>query len=294
MNKLLQLFPPGHPAGKMQRLKGLYAYRRQRAHWRKDEDWNLRVQIAKECPDNECLVHVEHAGSIKDNWILMHNGLWVEAGGYYGPDANLLLLGNRGTHEPQEEHLFSKVIKALPAGSIILELGSYWGFYSMWFKRDVPRARCYLVEADPANAEVGQRNFERNGLSIDGSLLAKIGSKTTLSSGAPPTTTLDAVLEHFSLQHITLLHADIQGHEYAMFLGAQKTLENQRVDVMFISTHSMGTHYRCKAVLESAGYLVPWSIDCIDSYSFDGLLVAHLPGVLSIKNIPVSLRSTSF
>jgi hypothetical protein len=204
-----------------------------------------------------------------------------------------LLTGNRGVHEPQEEYLFREVLNQLPAGSTMLELGAYWGFYSMWFKRDVPGSRCYLVEAETDNIAVGIRNFRHNQLQPDGTLVARIGQSNSGMAEAVPTMTVDAVLRNFGLSHLTLLHADIQGHEFNMLFGAKDALSEKRIDMLFISTHSMGVHYQCKTQLEKAGYVVPWSIDLIDSYSFDGLLVAHLPGTLPDTNIEVSLRSAN-
>ncbi len=292
-SKLKEIFPRRHPAGWINRLRGFWIYRSNRKNWLKREDWAQRLQIAKQCRENDCLFYGEDAGRLHDGCICMHNGLLVEAGGYYGPAANMLLAGNRGVHEPQEEYLFREVLDQLPAGSTMLELGAYWGFYSMWFKRDVPDSRCYLVEAETDNLAVGIRNFQRNQLQPDGTLLARIAKSNGGIAEAIPNMTVDAILKHFALGHLTLLHADIQGYEYEMLLGAKKALAEKEIDIMFISTHSMKVHYQCKAHLEGAGYLVPWSIDLIDSYSFDGLLVAHLPGILPKTDIAVSLRSAS-
>jgi len=291
--KLKQIFPPRHPAGWINRLRGLWIYRTSRRDWMRKEDWARRLAVAKQCRENDLLTQIDGAGGLHDGGIRMHNDLFVEAGGYYGPSANVLLTGNRGVHEPQEEYLFREVLRQLPAGSTMLELGAYWGFYSMWFKRDVPDSRCYLVEAETGNMAVGIRNFRRNQLQPDGTLLARIGRSNTAIPEAIPTMTVDEVLRHFALSHLTLLHADIQGHEFNMLLGANEALVEKRIDIMFISTHSMGVHYRCKAHLEKFGYVVPWSVDLIDSYSFDGLLVAHLPGSLPETNFPVSLRSAT-
>jgi len=286
-----QLFPDSHPAGWIKRLRGLWIYRTSRRNWMRKEDWGRRLAVAQQCRENDLLAQVDNAGELQDGCIRMHNGLLVEAGGYYGPAANVLLAGNRGVHEPQEEYLFREVLNQLPAGSTMLELGAYWGFYSMWFKRDVPGSQCYLVEAEIDNIAVGIRNFRRNRLQPDGTLVARIGQSNRASTDSAPTMTVDEVLRHFGLSHLTLLHTDIQGYELEMLFGSKEALAQKRIDIMFISTHSMGIHYQCKTHLEEAGYVIPWSIDLIDSYSFDGLIVAHLPGTVSDKQISVSLRS---
>jgi hypothetical protein len=76
-----------------------------------------------------------------------------------------------------------------------------------------------------------------------------------------------------------------------MLHGAKEVLSKNKVDIWFISTHTNSLHYKCKAILENAGYLIPWSIDLIDSYSFDGLIVAHLPNKITSKGISISYRS---
>ena len=37
----------------------------------------------------------------------------------------------------------------------MVELGSWWAYYSLWFQARVPEARLFLVEPDPRNLEVG-------------------------------------------------------------------------------------------------------------------------------------------
>jgi len=278
-----------HKSGVIRRLIGWYRYRKERQEWQKHENWDHRVSIAKQCPDNQRIVRVNNAGTEADGWITMHNGLLVESGGYYGEKGNPLLTENAGVHEPQEEYLFDEVIKQLPQTASILEVGAYWGFYTMSFAKAVSEPTCYLVEAESANIEVGKRNLAHNG--INGTFLhGFIGVKCAMNS-SPATYTIDELFKYFELNHLTILHADIQSHELSMLAGAQKVLKEKRVDIWFISTHSNHLHYSCKAILENAGYTIPWSIDLIDSYSFDGLIVACLPGKINTEGIHVSLRS---
>ena len=67
----------------------------------------------------------------------MHNGNIVPldgAGAYYGQFIQLLVL-NRGVHEPFEEYAFQELLKNLPKTPLMIELGAYWGHYSMWIKK---------------------------------------------------------------------------------------------------------------------------------------------------------------
>ena len=44
----------------------------------------------------------------------------------------------------------------------MIELGSYWAHYSMWFQKQFPEADCFMVEADSNNLEAGRSNFVAN------------------------------------------------------------------------------------------------------------------------------------
>ena len=48
-----------------------------------------------------------------------------------------MLLENKGVHEPQEEKAFLEVLNYVEKGSTMIELGSYWGFYSLWFNKKI-------------------------------------------------------------------------------------------------------------------------------------------------------------
>ena len=71
-----------------------------------------------------------------------------------------------------------------------------------------------------------------------------------------------------------------------MILGASGTLSRQRVDYLFISTHGSDLHRECEVKLAQFGYRIPVSLLPEQSYSFDGLLVAHRPGIVA-DNLPV-------
>ena len=46
----------------------------------------------------------------------------------------------------------------------VVELGSFWAYYSIWAKHRIPSARLILLEPDPSNLAVGRHNFELNGM----------------------------------------------------------------------------------------------------------------------------------
>jgi hypothetical protein len=91
-------------------------------------------------PLNLLIERVPMAGFLDGNQVYLHNGLRVPVAGpgaYYGPFSQLLVI-NRGVHEPLEEFVFQEVLKCLPEAPSMIELGAYWGHYSMWFKKERP------------------------------------------------------------------------------------------------------------------------------------------------------------
>ncbi|HJN11214.1 MAG: hypothetical protein QGG09_13435 [Pirellulaceae bacterium] len=125
------------------------------------EDLAGRIRELRADPSNERIVRVPLAGQIVDGYLITHNGLRVLPN---DPGYVSLLQSNRGCHEPQEEFLFQEVLPHIRPGGVILELGAYWAFYSMWFAKVVPNARCYLVEPRQKNLRVGKANFATNGV----------------------------------------------------------------------------------------------------------------------------------
>ena len=110
--------------------------------------WRRRIALVLACPDSDTIARVSNAGTIVGGYQIMHNGLQVLAGGYYGAPIREMLSRSRGVHEPQEERVFAEILRFVPEGGTMLELGAYWGFYSMWSARVVRGARCVMVEPD--------------------------------------------------------------------------------------------------------------------------------------------------
>ena len=125
--------------------------------------WKQRIALAIESPDNQFIQRVQNAGVIIKGKQIMHNGLMINLGSYYGSEIAKLLLENRGVHEPQEERVFQEIIPTIAPGSKMLELGSFWAFYSLWFKSKIPHSTCYMIEPDKFNIESGKANFKLNG-----------------------------------------------------------------------------------------------------------------------------------
>jgi hypothetical protein len=87
-----------------------------------------RTLMALRCRDADSLPKVAGAGDIVEEpdgtrVQIMHNGIKVLAGGYYGDWMQDLISRCRGHHEPQEERVFAEVVRHLPTDGVMFELG---------------------------------------------------------------------------------------------------------------------------------------------------------------------------
>lgn len=285
------------PASVWQTLRMLAARKRAAAfllsaeHARKavgnfDPAWRSRIDDVLASPDNLAIVRCPDAGTLEGYAITMHNGVRVCANGYYGNGNLNLLIENRGVHEPQEEKAFEEIIQLLPEKCTMLELGSYWAFYSLSLLAQRPNARCFMVEPDPANLLSGQLNFAMN-RRRGHFTLAAVGDTP---SKDPRVITVDAFCRTHGIRHLDILHSDIQGYELAMLDGAKELLSAGRADYVFISTHSNDLHDRCRARLSSLGYTVMVDANLDQSYSVDGILVAKHRSIDKPRGIDISLK----
>ena len=254
-----------------------------------DSDWEQRIADALECPDNDRIPRCENAGKLSGSCITMHNGIRIRALSYYGAGILNLLIKNRGVHEPQEELAFQEVLTFVPPGAVMIELGAYWGFYSLWFASMVRNPTCYLVEPDPRNIESGKQNFKINGKKGN-FYKAAAGDLSTTQLRTGKLITVDDFCRKQKLSHIDILHADIQGAELSMLQGARSLLSESRIDFIFLSTHSNSLHYACLDFLTKFGYVVLCSADCDQTYSYDGLLVVKRGSIQQPEKISISLK----
>src|SRR5689334_5254830 len=100
-----------------------------------------RVEMTVSCRDTDPIPKVPGAGGVfpaSDGTMCqrMHNGLHVTAGNYHGEWMSEVIRRLRGHHEPQEEILFHAALPLAGLGDtepMMVELGSFWGYYSLWF-----------------------------------------------------------------------------------------------------------------------------------------------------------------
>jgi FkbM family methyltransferase len=255
-----------------------------------------RIATTTAVHDCDAIPKVPDAGEVVERdgrrVQIMHNGVLVEADGYYGAWMTELIRLLRGHHEPQEEAAFDVVVRRLAADTpepVVLELGSYWAYYSLWVKHAIPRATCVMVEPDPEHLAVGERNFALNG--VDGRFLnAAVGPRhggtvrlALESDGAVRslrTVTVDGLLSELGLPRFDLVSCDVQGGELEVLRAATAAIRSGRLRFLVVSTHhhTMSgdplTHQRCLAEVRDAGAHVIAEHSVAESCSGDGLIVA--------------------
>lgn len=221
---------------------------------------------------------------------LMHNGVKVILNSYY--DAAWMtdvIYGLKGHHEPQEEKCFYEVLKYIPENAVMIELGSYWAYYSLWFSFDIKGARNYLIEPDPKRLETGKKNFELNkktGFFKRG--FAGIKHDMDPDYNGADWISIDDFLERQGIAHVAILHSDIQGAEAAMLETAVNHLSV--IDYFFISTHDPETaHKPCLQFFKRHNFIILTEYVSSQSCGCDGLIVAKRPGVAGPDFIPVRI-----
>ena len=123
-------------------------------------------------------------------------------------------------------------------------------------------------------------------------VLAFVGDKhSAVGAKEVRTVTVDGIKKEFNLEHIDILHSDIQGFEHTMLERAENVLSNQLAEFLFISTHSNELHYDCVATIKSYDYKIICEFDLDDTYSEDGLIVACRKSSAFEFKDKVSLRS---
>jgi len=252
--------------------------------------WKSRIDEVLRAPDNVYIPRTRDAGSIRNGFQIMHNGVRVRVGQYYGTPIQLMLSENRGVHEPQEERVFGEVLKHIRPGGVMVELGAYWGFYSLWFQAGVDEARSYLVEPDPVNLQVGRDNFAANN-KVGTFIQAFVGAAEKDAGSGRRVLSVDALVNEHKIDHIDILHSDIQGAEHEMLLGARKSLRAGLIDYLFISTHSNKLHSACTDLLDEMDFALLAEANLDDSYSFDGVIAAKAPHVQGPDLIAIALKS---
>lgn len=254
-----------------------------------------RVILTISCPDADMIPSDPHAGEIvrcgDDVCQIMHNGIKVVKNCYYGQSNNWMtdiISGLRGLHEPQEEKVFHEVLKYIPSQGVMLELGSYWAYYSLWFASTVKEAKNYLIEPCMSKLLIGKKNFDLN--KYPGHFLqGYVGvSQDKKSYRTGESIVIDTFLEREHIDHLHLLHSDIQGAEFFMLQSCVASIQNGKIDFFFISTHGEKIHAQCMQFFLQHDLEIIAEHTPSESYSCDGLIVAQRKGVRGPGKVTIS------
>lgn len=260
-------------------------------------DERFRVEMTASCRDCDKIPKVTDAGQIVaehgEHIQIMHNGVKVLAGGYFGDWMAEIISRLQGHHEPQEEAVFHEILKLLPPTATMLELGGFWSYYSLWFLQDAPsNRRAIVVEPDPAHLAVGLTNARLNGRHIDfiqasaGAAAIENQDFLTETTGriTIPQIAVPELLAKKGITCLDILHCDTQGAETAILQSCMDLFRSRRIRYCIVSTHTHHisgdplTHQRCLSILKQAGGEILAEHDVHESFSGDGLIAAYFGG----------------
>ena len=260
-------------------------------------DLERRVALTISCRATDAIAKVDGAGGfVTVDGIeaqIMHNGVLVVRDGYLGPWQTRVIAELNGHHEPQEEVVFHALLERLAtesAGTAMVELGAWWSYYSLWFKRKFPAATIVGIEPDLPFLETGRRNYALNGID-DALLLHGVVGPTpgelfrfiAASDGREHEVRqygLEELLTLAGVSFFDVVLADIQGAETTFLATNEALLRSGAVRFAVISTHdpmisgSAMTHREVIDQVNELGGHVVAEHSVSESFSGDGLVVA--------------------
>ncbi|MCU1476038.1 MAG: hypothetical protein JWQ64_731 [Subtercola sp.] len=271
-----------------------------------------RMVTTMSCHDSDDIPKVERAGEVYEHdgtaVQIMHNGLLVEADGYGGTWMTEIIRVLNGHHEPQEELVFSRIVARLHetgGAHAMIELGSFWSYYSLWFCAEFPDGRVVAIEPDPANLELGRRNTALNGFTDRITFIqAAIGDepgktiriRTESDNEERDIVTADvaSLMADAALEHVDIVLCDVQGAETIMLARARGDFAAGRIRFLIVSTHHHRisgdplTHQNALALLLESGAHIIAEHSVGESASGDGLIAVSFDPRDNDFVVPVS------
>jgi hypothetical protein len=243
-----------------------------------------RKRVVKTINDLSCdkIKKVKNAGVIfeenGEKYQIMHNGLKIPLGCYHGLWMAYIIQELKGHHEPFEEKIFHEVLMKVGKNATMLELGSFWAYYSMWFNLKIPNAVNYLIEPSISRLKIGKKNFDinnLNGIFLDGYIgdnKPKINNDIVSNNKI----IIDKFIMDNKIEVLDILHSDIQGAELQMLNTAKKSMSLGKIKNFFISTHSDKIHKDCLELIKKNKYKIIFERTSSKETSGDGLIVAEI------------------
>jgi hypothetical protein len=160
-------------------------------------------------------------------------------------------------------NFFEKIclkIKSEKSNASMIELGANWSYYSLLFKHIIGKNNTFniMLEADPEALKRGIHNFSIN--SCEGTFLNKmVGNEIYRIPELDmiPCIQLENLCKEYNLNHIDILHSDIDCSEFDMLNQNKAFFEKKIAKYLFLLTHSEDLHNKCFEFLKNLKY------DCI-------------------------------
>lgn len=170
----------------------------------------------------------------------------------------------------------------------MIELGSNYSYYSMLFKKILQPSESFnlLLEPYEKYMKIGKEHFQINNL--EGTFLEERiydPNPWCNITFTCPTTTIDDLMERYEIDELDILHSDIDKTEEYALNSAKNSLQNKKIDTLFIMTHPLTDHerwataenptqlhLRCKQILLDYGYTLIYDHPYCD-LAGDGMLV---------------------
>ncbi len=259
------------------------------------KDGKHRISMTTSCRDCDYIPKVKDAGKIlkiaRKEYQIMHNGVLVEYGGYFGDWMSEVIKTLRGHHEPQEEKVFHEIIQLLPNKAVMIELGAYWSYYSLWFNKAIKNPTNYCLEPDPKNLDLGKRNAKVNKAKNmnfiqaaagkeDGQIISFKPQEGDFPPVRVPIKSVDGIVKENNIDFVDILHMDIQGIELEALEGASRAIKEGKVRFIIVSTHHYSIsedpliHEKCLNLIRQLGGTVIVEHAIHESFSGDGLIAA--------------------
>jgi FkbM family methyltransferase len=269
-----------------------------------EEAVERRIRLAASCRDADVLPRVAHAGDVVEldgrRVQIMHNGVRVVADCYCGPWMTEIIRQLRGCHEPQEEVVFHAIVERLvaedPVAPAMVELGSWWAYYGLWFLQRLPHGQVVAVEPDAAYLEMGRVNASINGAEermrfVHAAVGASPGEEVAFHAQSDglvhrvPQHDLASLMDATGLRRADVVLADIQGFESVLLERGGAAFAGGGVRFLVVSTHQHSvsgdplTHQKALQTLLDAGAHVIAEHSVPESFSGDGLIAVSFDPV---------------
>jgi FkbM family methyltransferase len=190
----------------------------------------------------------------------------------------------------------------------MIEFGSFWAYYSLWFSRFVKDGKNICCEPDPHNLSVGERNAVLNNRTLT-FMQAAAGPSDKQKINIPLdsdstktieviTRTVDSIVKEKAVEYLELLHLDVQGFELEALKGTLETIKTKKIRFVCVSTHhysfsrNPNTHNECINFIKNNGGHVITSHTIPESFSGDGLVVASFEKMDKDFKVATSINHT--